>query len=279
MTMTNEKIDKLTECPSAENLCAWFDGQLESATIDAHVDSCPQCKSIIKSYKRIDRQIKENVERPTQRDMGILVRIKDGSMKEISRSSPASWLTPMITVKILLSCVIIAGLLATIYFLPRRGGGTRKKERKGIVVPPIVQSLSKDDKMLLDLAVANASQFESVNVMALGTNPEILDPIIEKMPEKELRPDLICMWETADPTNPLRFFKTLLASKFHKAFDDKILESSDYCTVILTLSDDAQREDLKKLLKMIGCTQISDSSVTEMPKTKQKVRFSFILEK
>jgi hypothetical protein len=276
--MTNDTTNDTTDCPSAEDLCAWFDGQLSSAAIDAHVDSCAQCKSIVKSYQRIDRQIKENVERPTQRDMGILVRIKDGSMNEINRSS--SWMTPMIMVKILLSCGIIIALLGTIYFLPKKGSnGKDTPDRQGKYVPPTVQSISEDDKVLITLARENMATFETVEMVALGTNPEILDPFIEKTPEKELRPDLICVWSTQEPSMPLRFFKNLFSSKYHKVFDEKILASSDYCTVILTFSDDTQRTRLNDLLKGIGCTHESDSSVTKLPATGQKIRFSFIHKK
>jgi hypothetical protein len=278
--MTEETIDMTTDCPSAEDLCAWFDNQLSDAEIDNHVNSCPQCKSIIKSYKRIDRQIKENVERPTQRDMGILVRIKDGSMKEITGGRGDSWLTPIFMIKILLSCAVIAGLLATIFLLPKRGGnGKDRKPHKGIDIPPTVQIINKDDQAIMKLARDNAAAFETVDVLALGTNLEILDPISENAAPETYRAGLICMWSAEDPSNALRFFKALLAPKYHKALDEKILESSDYCTIILKLSSKEQRAQLNGLLKAIGCQHQGDSSVKTGSEANPNVRYSFIHKK
>jgi len=47
----------IQECPSASQLSSWYDGE-EEADLSEHIASCPRCRGILESYRRMDEAVR-----------------------------------------------------------------------------------------------------------------------------------------------------------------------------------------------------------------------------
>ena len=174
---TAESLES-NSCPSPDELCAWFDGELVDDAIQKHVDTCPNCKSVIKSYKKIDSTIKENLERPTQRDLGLLVRIKDSSMQEINRSKVPLFGTAA-KIKTFVFILAVVGLLGIIYVAKNRPAKTTSAAPppEVVEVDPLIVHSGQIEKVVAELSKTHKPQLSNLKLLAVGTNPERLEPI------------------------------------------------------------------------------------------------------
>lgn len=264
-------------CPSAEDLCAWFDGELVDDTIQKHVDSCPGCKSVVKSYKRIDTTIKENLERPTQRDMGILVRIKDSSMKEINRTRVPLFGTAA-KIKALAFVLAIICLLGVIYITKNRPQTTTPTALppEAVQVDPLIVHSGQVDKQIIDMFNTHKSQLTGLQLFAVGTNPERLETVGATDEDTQATAQITKTFSATEPSHPLKLLKPFLETAAREQLDEAIFETADYATVIVGVESEDQGKLLDELFGKLGCTFKSKADISPVS-GKHNVRYSFIL--
>ncbi len=272
-----------SQCPSPDELSAYCDQQLDDPAIAAHVEGCANCKSIMKSYERINHKIQENLKQPTQRDMGILVRIKDESMREIKQSKP-----PLLGrgayLKIFLSVVIIAGLFYMINYFrdygtkPQLGQAEQpdlpKEDPNGDQGLP---TTTEDDAELLKLASEHAEDFNDVQLLAFGTFEEQLRPIIGKksIPDVKVRETIERTWKVRDPAGPALFLKTLLGPDYRESFEQLMVEAGDRAIAVLLLPKNKVAK-LEGLLQQLNYKAVGEPTADSNDDALVRYELSFL---
>ena len=81
----------LKECPSEEELNAWYDSELRDPVIEDHLTSCSKCRKVLRSYLEIDSEIQGNL--CSGYDPKMAFRIKSRSMARIAAAAGSGFYT------------------------------------------------------------------------------------------------------------------------------------------------------------------------------------------
>ena len=130
MVMNNKK-EKL-ECPTIEDLSAYFDNELDSCVdYSEHIKTCSNCRATLKSYEEIKKHIKADltIEAPTELSKKVI--------KSIERYKKANNPTQSISyTKILKFAAMIAIIAFSILLL------IPKDEKRSNKISPGINSLA-----------------------------------------------------------------------------------------------------------------------------------------
>lgn len=139
----NKEIKKL-ECPTKEDLSAFFDNELDSSLdYSDHIKNCSKCQETIKSYKEIERHIKESltIEAPQELSRKVMKRI---AKYKNEKNNPQLIYYP----QLLKFAAMIAIIAFSIFIL------TPKDEKRSNKITTSINSLSLTQKEIKKRALS-----------------------------------------------------------------------------------------------------------------------------
>ena len=95
------------ECPTIEELSAWFDEELESEDVEQHVATCPTCKKCLQEFQSIDRSIDDLL----KVDGNTLFRIGQKCIREISKPHPPATVKPFFSWTKVAATLVVVGVV------------------------------------------------------------------------------------------------------------------------------------------------------------------------
>ncbi len=243
----------LKECPSEEELNAWYDSELRDPVLEDHLARCPKCRNILRSYLEIDSEIQGNLS--FAYDLKMASRIRSRSMARI-RGRRRFRLLYLNTWGRVAACAVIAVLVLVIR--------NRFKEFSENLADDAVQTMAKRPaklvrnvptvaSSLIPAAKSAASELETIGaihldqalLLAYGTYNENLreTPAARRQPA-EIAGTVIHTWLVDDPSAPVELLKGMMPDEFREDFDLLIRESADQCTLVMAIPN----RELRKLV-------------------------------
>ena len=98
---------KSPECPTIDDLSAWFDKELESETVEQHVAECPACKKCLNEFQSIDSSISELI----KVEKNLITRIGQNCIHEISQPRARPEVKPFLNWTKIAAGFVIAGVI------------------------------------------------------------------------------------------------------------------------------------------------------------------------